>query len=156
MQYKQYILCLRKNLLATYRSCELGYLVELWTLVIPSLIWLKILIYLAMALPHIKMHHEPQLITKARESSCKQRLLPFNKTVIKKRHEIEKACASASTLSTFPLKRKSSPPFLAYYSIKKLDAFNYHSLVSTNQNYGRLYSYFFSPSSFSSISKRVP
>ena len=39
------------------------------------------------------------------------------------RDEIKKACASASSLLTFHLKRKSkssvSPPFLPYYSIKK-------------------------------------
>lgn len=101
-----------------------------------------------MALPHIKIHDEPQLITKARESSCKQGLLPFNKMVMKKWVKIEKACASTSTLPTFPLKRKSksscsvSPLFLSYYSIKKLDAFNYHSPMCTNQSYGRWYSYF--------------
>lgn len=115
-----------------------------------------------MALPHIKMHGEPQLFTKVRESSCKQRLLPFNKTVMKKRDKMEKACASVSTLLTFPLKRKSkssssvSPPFPPYYSIKKLDAFNYHSLMSTNESYGRWYSYFFPLQAFHQSVKGFP
>lgn len=65
-------------------------------------------------------------------------------------------CLYPSDLS---LKRKSksssyvSPPFLPYYSITKWVAFNYHSLMSNNQSYGRWYSYFFPPARFSSTSK---
>jgi len=92
-----------------------------------------------MALPRTKINNEPQLAIKVRESSYKHRLLPFNKMVMKKRGKIEKARASAFTLPNFPLKRKSqssvSPPFLPYYSIHKLDAFNCHSLMPTNQSY---------------------